>query len=250
MTSANMGRVALVTGGMGGLGTAICKALAREGFTVVASDLPGLSKKDAWLQTAKDEGFTFHAAECDVSDFASCQHMVHALRQTIGPIDVLVNNAGITRDARYYKMTQANFDLVMKVNFYSVFNMTQQVLPDMVSRGWGRIINMSSVNGVKGQDGQGNYAAAKAAILGYTKSVALEVAKKGVTVNAIAPGYIATEMVMAIPESVRDSIVAGVPLGRLGKPEEIGALAAYLASDLSGFMTGATLNINGGMHMG
>lgn len=245
----NKGRIALVTGAMGGLGTAICKALAKDGFTVVASDLPGLPKKDAWLLATKDEGFAFHVAECDVSDFTSCQRMAGEVEQAVGPIDVLVNNAGITRDARYYKMTPDNFDLVMKVNFYSVFNLTQQVLPGMVSRGWGRIINMSSVNGVKGQDGQGNYAAAKAAMLGYTKSVAQEVAKKGVTVNAIAPGYIATEMVMAIPENVRNSIVAGIPLGRLGKPEEIGALAAYLASDLAGFMTGATLNINGGMHM-
>lgn len=242
-------RVALVTGAMGGLGTAICRALAKEGFVVVANCLPSEPTKDAWLKQAAADGFTFSVAEGDVSDFASCQRMVAEVEQAVGPVDVLVNNAGITRDGRYYKMKPSDFDLVMKVNFYSVFNMTQQILPGMVTRGFGRIINMSSVNGVKGQDGQGNYAAAKAAILGYTRSVAQEVAKKGVTVNAIAPGYIATDMVMAIKQEIRDAIIAGVPVGRLGKPEEIGALVVYLASDLAGFMTGATLNINGGMHM-
>src|SRR3989344_4169193 len=154
-------RVALVTGAMGGLGTAICQALAKEGFVVVANCLPGEPTKDVWLKQAAKDGLVFSVVEGDVSDFASCERMVAEVEQTVGPVDVLVNNAGITRDGRYYKMKQCDFDLVMKVNFYSVFNMTQQVLPGMVTRGFGRIINMSSVNGVKGQDGQGNYAAAK-----------------------------------------------------------------------------------------
>lgn len=249
MTSANTSRVALVTGGMGGLGTAICKALAKEGFTVVASDLPGLPKKDAWLLATKDEGFAFHVAECDVSDFASCQRMVQGVEQTIGPIDVLVNNAGITRDAPLRKMDKGMWDAVMATNADSLFNMTKPVIDGMVARSWGRVINISSVNGVKGQRGQANYSTAKAGTLGFTMALAQEVASKGVTVNAIAPGYVATDMVMAIKQDIRDGIVAGIPVGRLGKPEEIAHLVAYLASDLSGYMTGATLNINGGMHM-
>jgi acetoacetyl-CoA reductase len=232
---------------MGGLGTAICKALAKEGFTVVASDLPGLPKKDAWLLATKDEGFAFHVAECDVSDFASCQRMALEVEQTIGPIDVLVNNAGITRDAPLRKMDKSMWDAVMATNENSLFNMTKPVIEGMMSRGWGRIINISSVNGVKGQRGQVNYSTAKAGVLGFTKALAQEVASKGVTVNAIAPGYIATDMVMAIKQEIRDGIVAGIPVGRLGKPEEIGEAVVFIVS--AAFMTGATLNINGGMHM-
>ncbi len=187
-------------------------------------------------------------AEADVSDFDSCAAMVKKLEAEVGPVDVLVNNAGITRDSVFKKMDKGQWDAVLSTNLDSVFNVTHQVLPGMVDRGWGRVINMSSVNGVKGQFGQANYAAAKAGILGFTRSIAAEVAKKGVTVNAIAPGYIGTDMVMAIKQEVRDSIVATIPVGRLGKPEEIGALCAYLVSDLAGYMTGATLNINGGLH--
>lgn len=242
-------RVALVTGAMGGLGTAICKSLEKDGFIVVASDLPGLAKKDAWLKQTQDEGYAFHVAEADVSDFDACEKMVKEVEQTVGPIDVLVNNAGITRDKMFLKMDKAKWSAVMATNSDSLFNMTKPVIDGMVARGWGRIVNISSVNGVKGQAGQVNYSTAKAGTLGFTMALAQEVASKGVTVNAIAPGYIATDMVMAIKQEIRDAIVAGVPVGRLGKPEEIGALVSYLASDLAGFMTGATLNINGGMHM-
>lgn len=243
-------KVALVTGGMGGLGTAICKALAVDGYTVVANCLPDFPIKGEWLEKMKAEGYDFHAAEGDVTDFESCAAMVRKIEAEVGPIDVLVNNAGITRDGMFRKMDKTQWDAVLTTNLDSVFNVTQHVLPGMAERGWGRIINMSSVNGVKGQFGQANYSAAKAGILGFTKAIAQEVVKKGVTVNAIAPGYIGTDMVMAIKPEVREQIVAGIPMGRLGKPEEIGHLVRYLCSELAGFMTGATLNINGGLHMG
>ena len=242
-------KVALVTGGMGGLGTAICRALAQSGFTVVANCLPDFPQKDDWLAKTRAEGFDFHSAEADVADFDSCTEMIRKIEAEIGPVDVLINNAGITRDGMFRKMDKGQWDAVLSTNLDSVFNVTNQVLEAMADRGWGRVINISSVNGVKGQFGQANYSAAKAGILGFTKAIALEVAKKGVTVNAIAPGYIGTDMVMAIKQEVRDSIVATVPVGRLGKPEEIGGLCAYLASDLAGYITGATLNINGGLHM-
>jgi acetoacetyl-CoA reductase len=243
-------KIALVTGGMGGLGTAICKALAQDGFVVAANCLPGFPPKDEWLAKMRAEGYTVHAAEGDVSDFDSCAAMVKKIEAEIGPIDVLVNNAGITRDTVLRKMEKAQWDAVLSTNLDSLFNVTRQVIEGMSARNWGRIINISSVNGVKGQLGQANYSAAKAGVLGFTKAVAQEVIRKGVTVNAIAPGYIATEMVMAIKEEVRAQIVETIPMGRFGKPEEIGHLVSFLASDLSGYMTGATFNINGGLHMG
>lgn len=242
-------RVALVTGGMGGLGTAICKALAQDGLTVVANCLPAFPHREDWLARNKAQGFDFHAAEGDVSDYESCKAMVREIESRIGNIDVLVNNAGITRDAMFRKMQKEDWDAVLDINLSSVFNVTHQVLPGMAERSWGRVINISSVNGIKGQFGQANYSAAKAGILGFTKAIAQEVARKGVTVNAIAPGYVGTDMVMAIKQEVRDQIVAQIPVGRLGKPEEIGHLVAYLASEYAGYMTGATLNINGGLHM-
>lgn len=242
-------KIALVTGGMGGLGTAICKALAADGYTVVANCLPGFPPKDEWLAKTRAEGYDFHAAEGDVADYESCAAMVKKIEAELGPVDVLVNNAGITRDGMFRKMGKGDWDAVLTTNLDSVFNVTHQVLPGMAERGWGRVINMSSVNGVKGQFGQANYSAAKAGILGFTKAIAQEVAKKGVTVNAIAPGYIGTDMVMAIKPEVREQIVSTIPVGRLGNPEEIGHLVRYLSSDLAGFMTGATLNINGGLHM-
>lgn len=241
-------KIALVTGAMGGLGTAICKALATEGFTVAANCLPNFAPKDEWLAKTKAEGFDFFVAEADVTDLDACAAMVQKIEAELGPIDVLVNNAGITRDSMFKKMDKGQWDAVLSTNLDSVFNVTHQVLNGMADRGWGRVINMSSVNGIKGQFGQANYSAAKAGILGFTRAIAAEVARKGVTVNAIAPGYIGTEMVMAIKQEVRDSIVSTIPAGRLGKPEEIGALCAYLVSDLAGYMTGATLNINGGLH--
>ncbi len=241
-------RVALVTGAMGGLGTAICKALVQSGFTVAANCLPNFSPKAEWLRKMQAEGVDVVVAEADVTDYDACEKMVLQLEATVGPVDVLVNNAGITRDAVFKKMDRAQWDAVLSTNLDSVFNVTRQVIGGMADRGWGRIINISSVNGIKGQFGQANYSAAKAGILGFTKAVAAEVAKKGVTVNAIAPGYVATDMVMAIKPAVREGIVASIPMGRLGRPEEIGGLCAYLASDLAGYMTGATLNINGGLH--
>ncbi len=242
-------KIALVTGGMGGLGTAVCKALAADGYIVVANCLPDFPPKDEWLAKTRAEGYDFHAAEGDVADYESCAAMVKKIEAELGPVDVLVNNAGITRDSTFRKMGKGDWDAVLATNLDSVFNVTHQVLPGMVERGWGRVINMSSVNGVKGQFGQANYSAAKAGILGFTKAIAQEVAKKGVTVNAIAPGYIGTDMVMAIKPEVREQIVSTIPVGRLGNPEEIGHLVRYLASELAGFMTGATLNINGGLHM-
>lgn len=242
-------KVALVTGGMGGLGTAICKALAQSGFTVAANCLPGFPQKDDWLARTKAEGFDFIAAEGDVADYDSATAMVRAIETSVGPVDVLVNNAGITRDGMFRKMDRAQWDAVLSTNLDSVFNVTHALLEGMAERGWGRVINISSVNGVKGQFGQANYSAAKAGILGFTKAIAQEVAKKGVTVNAIAPGYIATDMVMAIKQEVRDAIISTIPVGRMGRPDEIGGLVAYLASDQAGYITGATLNINGGLHM-
>jgi len=241
-------RFALVTGAMGGLGTAICKALAQSGLTVVANCLPNFAPKDEWLAKMRAEGFDFPVAEADVSDHEACEALVRRIEAEHGPVDVLVNNAGITRDSVFRKMHKEQWDAVMATNLDSLFNVTHPVLAGMADRGWGRVINISSVNGVKGQFGQANYSAAKAGVIGFTKSIAAEVAKKGVTVNAIAPGYIATDMVLAMKQEARDAIVATVPMGRLGRPEEIGALCAYLVSDLAGFMTGATLNINGGLH--
>jgi acetoacetyl-CoA reductase len=244
------GKVALVTGGMGGLGTAMCRALAQDGMTVMANCLPGFPPMNEWLAKMRAEGFNVHAAEGDVSDFDSCAAMVQKIEAEVGPVEVLVNNAGITRDTVLRKMEKAQWDAVMNTNLDSLFNVTRQVIEGMSNRGWGRIINISSVNGVKGQLGQANYSAAKAGVLGFTKAVAQEVIKKGVTVNAIAPGYIATEMVMAIKPEVREQIVATIPMGRFGQPEEIGFLVSFLASDKAGYMTGATFNINGGLHMG
>lgn len=242
-------KIALVTGAMGGLGTAISQALAKDGMKVVANCLPGFPQKDEWLARQKELGFEFSPAEGDVSDYESCKAMIARIEAEIGPISVLVNNAGITRDKFFPKMEKPQWDAVISTNLNSLFNVTHHVSPKMAERGYGRIINISSVNGVKGQAGQTNYSTAKAGVLGFTKALAAELATKGVTVNAIAPGYIGTEMVMAIREDIRQGIIDTVPMKRLGKPEEIGALCSYLASDLAGYVTGATININGGLHM-
>ncbi|HZZ95320.1 MAG TPA: beta-ketoacyl-ACP reductase [Usitatibacter sp.] len=243
-------RVALVTGGMGGLGEAICIKLAGMGYTVIVTYSPGNTKHKDWLQEMEGRGFQFHAYPCDVSDFESCQQMVVRVTKDVGPIDVLINNAGITRDMTFKKMTKVDWDAVMHTNLDSVFNVTKPVVDGMVERGWGRIINVSSVNGQKGAFGQTNYSAAKAGMHGFTKALAYEVARKGVTVNTISPGYIGTKMVLAIPKDVLDTkIVPQIPLGRLGKPEEVAGLCAYLASDEAAFVTGANIAINGGQHM-
>ncbi|KQW90128.1 acetoacetyl-CoA reductase [Massilia sp. Root418] len=245
-----MARIALVTGGMGGLGEAVCIKLAALGYKVVTTYSPSNKKVDEWLATTRDMGFDFKAYPCDVADYDSAQACVAAIVKDIGPIDVLVNNAGITRDMTFKKMDKLNWDAVMSTNLDSVFNMTKPVADGMVDRGWGRIINISSVNGQKGAFGQTNYSAAKAGVHGFTKALALEVARKGVTVNTISPGYIGTKMVTEIPQEVLDSkILPQIPMARLGKPEEVAGLVAYLASEEAAFVTGANIAINGGQHM-
>jgi acetoacetyl-CoA reductase len=243
-------RIALVTGGMGGLGEAICRKLAALGDTVVTTYSPDNTKSKQWLAAMKEEGLQFYAYPCDVVDWASCDACTTRVTQDLGPVDVLVNNAGITRDMTFKKMDKVNWDAVMHANLDSCFNMTKQVCDGMVERGWGRIINISSVNGQKGAFGQCNYSAAKAGMHGFTKALALEVARKGVTVNTISPGYIGTHMVAAIPKEVLDTkILPQIPVGRLGKPEEVAGLVAYLASEEAAFLTGANIAINGGQHM-
>ena len=243
-------RIALVTGGMGGLGEAICMKLARMGMKVVVTYSPGNKKYQDWLKEMEAEGYQFAAFPCDVSDFDSCQKMVEQVTKEVGPIDVLINNAGITRDMTFKKMNKVDWDAVIHTNLDSVFNVTKPIVDGMVERGWGRVINVSSVNGQKGAFGQTNYSAAKAGMHGFTKALAYEVARKGVTVNTISPGYIGTKMVLAIPKDVLDSkILPQIPLGRLGKPDEVAGLCAYLASDEAAFVTGANIAINGGQHM-
>lgn len=245
-----MSRIALITGGMGGLGEAICIKMAALGYAVVTTYSPGNTKSDAWLSSMKEAGFEFHAYPCDVADYDSAATCIAMIEKEIGPVDVLVNNAGITRDMTFKKMDKVAWDAVMGTNLDSVFNMTKPVCDSMAERGWGRIINISSVNGQKGAFGQTNYSAAKAGMHGFTKALALEVAKKGVTVNTISPGYIGTKMVMAIPQEVLDSkIIPQIPMARLGKPEEVAGLVAYLASEEAAFLTGANIAINGGQHM-
>ncbi len=245
-----MQRAALITGGMGGLGEAVCLKLAALGDKVITTYSPSNTKAHDWLRRMNDMGYGFKAYPCDVADFDSCKVCVEQIVAENGPIDVLINNAGITRDMTFKKMTKADWDAVIHTNLDSVFNMTKQVLDGMVERGWGRIINVSSVNGTKGAFGQTNYSAAKAGMHGFTKALALEVAKKGVTVNTISPGYIGTNMVMAIPEDVLETkILPQIPLARLGRPEEVAGLVAYLASEEAAFISGANISINGGQHM-
>ncbi len=245
-----MGRLALVTGGMGGLGEAVCIKLAALGYRVITTHSPGNTKANEWLAAMDRQGYQFRAYPCDVADYESAKECIRTIEKEIGPIDVLVNNAGITRDMTFKKMEKTDWDAVMHTNLDSVFNMTKPVCDGMVERGWGRIINISSVNGQKGAFGQSNYAAAKAGMHGFTKALALEVARKGVTVNTISPGYIGTKMVMAIAQDVLDSkIIPQIPMGRLGKPEEVAGLVAYLAADEAAFVTGANIAINGGQHM-
>ena len=242
-------RVAFVTGGMGGIGTAICKRLAVNGNKVVANCLPGYDRKDEWLASMRAQGYSVHAAEGNVEDFDSCADMFYRISSIIGPVDILVNNAGITRDGVFKRMSESDWYDVINTNLNSVFNVTRQVVEGMTDRGWGRIINVSSVNALKGQFGQTNYSAAKAGMHGFSKALAQEVVRKGVTVNTISPGYVATEMVMAIRAEVREQIVASIPMGRLAQPDEIAGLVAYLASDDAGYITGANISINGGLHM-
>ena len=243
-------RNVLVTGGMGGLGESICTKMADAGYRVVVTFSPSNKTSTEWLAAMKQRGYDFVGVPCDVGDFDSCARAVRQIEKEVGPVDILVNNAGITRDMTFKKMTKADWDVVMRTNLDSCFNMSKQVVDGMVERNWGRVINVSSVNGQKGAFGQTNYSAAKAGMHGFTKALALEVAKKGVTVNTISPGYIGTRMVTAIPQEILDAkILPQIPLGRLGKPEEVAGLIIYLASDEAAFVSGANISINGGQHM-
>ena len=243
-------KIAYVTGGMGGIGTAICQRLAKDGFTVVAGCGPNSPRKDTWLAEQKALGFDFIASEGNVSDWDSTVAAFAKVRAEVGEVDVLVNNAGITRDGIFRKMTPEDWKAVIDTNLNSLFFVTRQVIDGMLERGWGRIINISSMNGQKGQFGQTNYSTAKAGMHGFTMALAQEVASKGVTVNTVSPGYIGTDMVKAIREDVLQKIVGTIPVKRLGTPEEIGSIISWLASDESGFSTGADFSLNGGNHMG
>ena len=242
-------KVAYVTGGMGGIGTSICQRLHKDGFTVIAGCGPSRDYAK-WLAEQKEIGYSFYASVGNVADWESTVAAFAKAKAEHGPIDVLVNNAGITRDRMFLKMTREDWDAGIDTNLNSMFNVIKQVVADMVERGWGRIIQISSVNGEKGQAGQTNYSAAKAGMHGFTMALAQELAHKGVTVNTVSPGYIGTEMVRAIKPEVLEKIVAQIPVKRLGAPEEIGSIVGWLAGDDSGFTTGADFGCNGGLHMG
>ena len=243
-------RIAVVTGGMGGLGETISTKMADAGYRVVVTYSPSNTKYKSWLEEMKGRGYSFSAFPIDVVDYDSCARQCSIIQAEVGAIDILVNNAGITRDMTFKKMTKNDCDAVMRTNLDSCFNMTKQVMDGMVDRGWGRVINVSSVNGQKGAFGQTNYSAAKAGIHGFTKALALEVARKGVTINTISPGYIGTKMVTAIPKEILDTkILPQIPVSRLGKPDEVAGLIIYLCSEEAAFVTGANISINGGQHM-
>jgi acetoacetyl-CoA reductase len=235
---------------MGGLGTAICRRLQAEGFRVAATYSPGNATPDAWLAAQRDEGFRFTTYRVDVTDYGDCEWMMQKLLAEMGRLDVLVNNAGITRDRSLRKMSHEDWLAVLRADLDSVFNMSKQAIEPMMAQRWGRIINISSVNGQQGAFGQTNYSAAKAGMHGFTKALALEMARHGVTVNTVSPGYLRTKMVEAVPSDVMNGkILPQIPVGRLGEPDEIAGLVAYLVSEDAGFMTGANLAINGGQHM-
>ncbi|WP_447894423.1 MULTISPECIES: acetoacetyl-CoA reductase [unclassified Vreelandella] len=247
---ANQPQVAWVTGGTGGIGTAICRSLAEAGYQVVAG-YRNPEKAKTWLESQKADGFDNIALSgVDLSDYQACMDGAREITETHGPISVLVNCAGITRDGTLKKMDQAQWSEVIDTNLNSVFNTCRSVINPMLEQAYGRIINISSINGRKGQFGQVNYAAAKAGMHGLTMSLAQETATKGITVNTVSPGYIATDMIMNIPEKVREAIRETIPVKRYGTPEEIGRLVAFLADQQSGFITGANIDINGGQFMG
>ncbi|HEX5485442.1 MAG TPA: 3-ketoacyl-ACP reductase [Limnobacter sp.] len=243
-------KIAYVTGGMGGIGTSICKRLCEDGFKVVAGCGPNSPRKDTWLGEMRNAGYEVFASEGNVGDWESTKAAFDKVKAEHGTISVLVNNAGITRDGMFRKMSLDDWKAVIDTNLNSLFNVTKQVIDGMVEQGFGRIINISSVNGQKGQFGQTNYSTAKAGLHGFTMALAQEVASKGVTVNTVSPGYIGTDMVRAIRPEVLEKIVATIPVKRLGTPEEIASMCAWLASEESGFSTGADFSVNGGLHMG
>jgi acetoacetyl-CoA reductase len=243
-------RIAYVTGGMGGIGTSISQRLHKDGYTVVVGCGPNLPRWVKWIEEQKANGYDFIASEGNVGDRESTKNAFDKVKAEVGEVDILVNNAGITRDVVFRKMTHEDWTAVIDTNLTSLFNVTKQVVDGMVERGFGRIINISSVNGQKGQFGQTNYSTAKAGIHGFTMALAQEVATKGVTVNTVSPGYIGTDMVKAIRPEVLEKIVATIPVRRLGRPDEIGSIVSWLASEESGFSTGADFSLNGGLHMG
>ena len=242
-------RAALVTGGTGGIGTAICKKLADMGHKV-ATNYRSEEKARAWQAQMQADGYDFTLVKGDVTSPDEAAAMVAEVERTLGPVEILVNNAGITRDGTFHKMKADQWNDVINTNLNSVFNVTRPVIDGMRERKWGRIIQISSINGLKGQYGQANYAAAKAGMHGFTISLARENAKLGITVNTVSPGYVATDMVMAVPEEVRAKIAADIPTGRLGKPEEIAYAVGFLVDEQAAWITGSNLDINGGHHMG
>ncbi len=243
------GKVALVTGGTGGIGSAICEVLAEEGCKV-ATNYRSEEKLASLTDRMKDKGLGIAGFRCDITNDGECETLAQQVEEALGAVDILVNNAGITRDTTFRKMTGDKWRAVIDTNLNSAYNVTRPLIEGMMARGYGRIINISSINGQKGQIGQTNYSAAKAGLHGFTMALAQEVARKGVTVNTVSPGYVATDMVMAVPENIRNAIIAQIPVGRLGEPAEIARLVAYLASDSAAFVTGADISINGGQHMG
>jgi len=246
----NQQKIALVTGGTGGIGTAICIALADQGRKVIAGYFPPEQEiAEAWQSKHRDNGYEFEMVACDVSDYEESEKMLRDVESTISAVDILVNCAGITRDKTLRRMTPEQWDSVLRTNLDSAFNVTRQVVEGMSESGFGRIVNISSVNGQKGQYGQANYSAAKAGLHGFTKAVAQELATKGVTVNSVSPGYVKTEMTDAIPEDIRDSIIRQVPMGRMAYPDEIAYVVSFLTDDRNTYMTGANLPVNGGMYM-
>jgi acetoacetyl-CoA reductase len=242
-------RVALVTGGTGGIGTSIVKRLAGMGHKV-ATNYRNEEKAKAWQEQMRAQGLEVALAPGDVSSPEDAAAMVHEVERLLGPVEILVNNAGITRDTTFHRMTPQQWNEVITTNLNSCFNVTRPVIEGMRDRKWGRIVQISSINGQKGQYGQANYAAAKAGMHGFTISLAQENARFGVTVNTVCPGYIATDMVMAVPEDVRNKIIAQIPTGRLGSPEEIAYAVSFFIPDEAGWITGANLSANGGQYMG
>ena len=243
-------KVALVTGGIGGIGTEICKALFLQGRLVVAGYLPHEQEiAEQWQKDMKAEGFDLELAAGNVSDFDSTGEMLSSISERFGLLSIVVNCAGITRDSFLKKMEKENWDAVINTNLNSLFNVSRQIVETMGDSGWGRIVNISSVNGQKGQFGQTNYSAAKAGVHGFTMALAQEMARKGVTVNSVSPGYVETRMTAAVPEDIRNQIIATVPVGRMAQPAEIGNAVAFLCSDESGYITGINLPVNGGMYM-
>jgi acetoacetyl-CoA reductase len=243
-------RIAYVTGGMGGIGSAICERLCSDGYRVVAGCGPTSTRKERWLSDMRAKGFEVHSSVGNVADWDSTVAAFEQVRAQIGGVDILVNNAGITRDGTFLKMGRDAWEAVINTNLNSLFNVTKQVINGMVERGWGRIINISSINGQRGQYGQTNYSTAKAGIHGFSMALAQEVASRGVTVNSVSPGYIGTDMVRAVRPEVLEKIVATIPVKRLGEPAEIASIVSWLASDESAFATGADFSVNGGLHMG